>query len=251
MNLYAGDIEALELSCVYQPIIHTQSLTCYGYEALARFKDSQQRLVPPNIVFDHFHKDSLLLGQLEYQAKCLQLEHAPNDAILFLNVDPHILVDFNGEQFLSIFANHNKLVIEVIENSCINDANLANELVSKLTSLGVEVALDDIGAAHSMLSLMLLSKVNILKFDRSWFSLLDDKNYGLLLNSLIQYAKASGKLCVLEGVETEADLQLAQNLNIDLVQGFLFRDQFIQAGHWQPVAIQTIASSQSQLALPA
>ena len=49
----------------------------------------------------------------------------------------------------------------------------------------------------------------------------------MLVTSLIDYAKKSNKQVILEGIETEEDLDFAKKLGVDYVQGFLYRPQFI------------------------
>jgi EAL domain-containing protein (putative c-di-GMP-specific phosphodiesterase class I) len=66
------------------------------------------------------------------------------------------------------------------------------------------------------------------KFDRSWFNQLYLPNHRIALESLIRYAKDTGKRTVLEGVETAEQLEIARQLNVDMVQGFLFKQRFIQ-----------------------
>jgi EAL domain-containing protein (putative c-di-GMP-specific phosphodiesterase class I) len=49
----------------------------------------------------------------------------------------------------------------------------------------------------------------------------------LLVESLISYAHSAGKKVILEGVETIEDLHFARQLNVNFVQGFYYRNLFI------------------------
>ena len=95
-----------------------------------------------------------------------------------------------------------------------------------LSGQGVRTALDDIGAPHALLSLDLISVVDYLKFDRSWFGRLD-KSHGLLMfQSMLAFSREAGRNTVLEGVEDDTMLATARGHGIDRLQGFHYRHLF-------------------------
>jgi EAL domain-containing protein (putative c-di-GMP-specific phosphodiesterase class I) len=49
-----------------------------------------------------------------------------------------------------------------------------------------------------------------------------------MVKSIIDYAHHTGKKVVLEGVEKKSDLLFAKQLSVDYVQGYWYRDSFIQ-----------------------
>ncbi|RTR37961.1 EAL domain-containing protein [Shewanella canadensis] len=218
-------LDTLYLSAEYQPLIQTSDLQVYGYEALSRFRNRQGVSTPPNVIFEQLHSQTTLLANIEMKAKQFQLEHSNPSLPLFINLDPHA-IENSGDSMLALLSTRADLTVEIIENTCINDANLSTRLVSQLKAKQISVALDDIGAPHSMLSLELLSQVNILKFDIEWLNQSSSVELQHLMKALIQFAKDSNKKTVLEGVETREQLKLAQELGVDLVQGFLFKPQF-------------------------
>ncbi len=218
-------LDTLYLSAEYQPLINTADLQIYGYEALSRFRDRQGQTTPPNVIFEQLHSQTNLLSHIEMKAKLFQLEHSDHSLPLFINLDPHA-IEGNGNNMLELLSTRQDLTVEIIENTCIKDANLSTQLVSQLKAKHISVALDDIGAPHSMLSLELLSQVNVLKFDIEWLNQANNIDQQHLMRALIQFAKDSNKKTVLEGVETREQLKRAISLGVDMVQGFLFRPQF-------------------------
>ncbi|BAJ02374.1 EAL domain-containing protein [Shewanella violacea] len=221
-------LDNLYLGAEYQPLISTSDSSVYGYEALSRFTDIYGYHTPPNVVFDHLHNQASLLEQVEIQAKLFQLKHSIESLPLFINLDPHAIGP-KSQQMLNLLSLRPNLTVEIIENTCINDAKLSSVLVSHLKSKKIKVALDDIGAPHSMLSLSLLGQVDTLKFDINWLNQVGNIEQEYLMKALIQFAKDCRKQTVLEGVENPQQFALAQELGIDLVQGFLFKSQFITA----------------------
>jgi EAL domain-containing protein (putative c-di-GMP-specific phosphodiesterase class I) len=75
----------------------------------------------------------------------------------------------------------------------------------------IKIAIDDVCNEHSMLATMVLERVDFIK----------------LVRALIAYGKSSNKKIILEGVENQQDLAFAKKLNVDYVQGFLYKPQFV------------------------
>ncbi|AMC35852.1 EAL domain-containing protein [Janthinobacterium sp. B9-8] len=214
----------------YQPLIHTHSLETVAHEALARFYQGDEQLLRADHFFNALHESPLTLFQVEYRMKQLQLENAPSGE-LFLNLDPdaYAVADIAGaiNPLLELIHCRTHVVLEIIENSDISDARQSANMAKAFHEKNIQLALDDIGSPHSMLSLPILIAVDCLKFDRSWFDSLHQTNHRMALESLIRYAKDSGKRTVLEGIETIEQLAIARQLDVDMVQGFLFKERFV------------------------
>ena len=230
VDVLLDTIENQRIGTEYQVLVDTASLETVGHEALARFYRRDGAALPPQLVFDALHHSPFTLFQVELLAKRFQIAAAPPEGLLFLNVDPDAFMqpvsDERRHPMLALFESPQRLVVEIIENSSVQEAHLSQRLAEILKAHGVRLALDDIGGPESMLSLTLLGGVDYFKFDRSWLGRRGDPAGMRLLKALLGYARELGKQCVLEGVETERDLELARELEVDLVQGFLFRERF-------------------------
>lgn len=221
------NLSQLCLSCEYQPLVDVQTGDVFAYEALSRFHSKKGVTIAPNLVFDQLHHHLAQLSQIEFAAKHLQIRHAPKNMPLFINLDPHAINSTRLSHFITLLSTHPKLIVEIIENTCVNDAKRSLALATHLQEAQIRVALDDIGAPHAMLSLPLMAQVDCLKFDMSWLSNIKEAKQKNLLKALIQFGKSSDKTTVLEGIESADDLLMAQQLGVDLVQGFLYRPQFV------------------------
>lgn len=244
-------IEDKRYGVEYQPILSLHTLDIFAYEALSRFYDGDGNPVAPNLVYTALHHNPLSLFQVELAQKKLQLKHAPKGCKLFVNLDQDSYFaygedsiqneDYTENQFpsataaelnpfIKLFLQHqdNELTIELIENSEINDAKMSIKMIQLLASHNIKTALDDICNEHSMISTTVLEQVDFMKLDR--FVVLNRKNsaFLILIRALVEYAHASGKKTILEGVETTEDLAFAKALNVDFVQGFLFKEQFLR-----------------------
>jgi len=217
----------------YQPIISPYNSEIMAYESLSRFYGQDGQAIRPDLVYASFHHNPLSLFRVEYQQKQLQLSEAPTSAQVFTNLDQDSYfasgVKDGDNPFLRLFLEYQKtsLVVELIENSELNDAKMSLSMIQTLNQNGIKTALDDLCGPHSMISTSVLSKVDFLKLDKEVVRNKSDKNLQLLVQSMIQFAHGSGKQVILEGIETEEDLTFARQLEVDWVQGFLYRPQFI------------------------
>jgi EAL domain-containing protein (putative c-di-GMP-specific phosphodiesterase class I) len=221
-------IEGRRLACEYQPIVSTEDERIWGYESLARFTLDGQDFAP-NEVFGSLHDYRTLFFALESRAKTFQIEHRPKNSRLFLNLDPHVCEEpYQLAHWLESLSGQPDLIVEIIENTTITNLDNIQRFTATLAEFGIQVALDDVGGSRNLFSFDLLETCNYVKLDRRWFARLEkDSAYRALINGLVQFAKARGIAVVFEGVETRRHLSIAKTLGVDFVQGYLFRDEFV------------------------
>ncbi len=239
-------LEANQLACEYQPIVRVSDQEIWAYEALARFRLDED-LIAPNLVFDALHSDRTRFFMLESRSKRFQLRHRPKGARLFVNLDPKVVeIDHHLEHWLGIFGSQQDLVVEILENTSAENLDSVRSFADRLHATGVDVALDDVGGHENFFSFELLEHCQILKLDRYWLSRFErDPAYIDLIKGMLSFARSRGIHSVLEGVETASHLECAKTLGIDFVQGFLYRDAFINVREpvsLPPVLTDTLAS---------
>lgn len=116
-----------------------------------------------------------------------------------------------------------QLILEVAEGALLRDPDEAVRALTALKELGVGIAVDDLGTGSSPLSYLNRFPVEMVKIDRSLVSGLgQDPEQSAVVASLVSMAQALHVPCVAEGVETAGQLQVLQQLNCDLAQGYLF-----------------------------
>jgi len=217
----------------YQPIIETATQRIFAYECLARFFDNSNNPIPPALVFNQLHKEPSYLFQVEYEQKQLQLSNAPDNTKIFINLDQDSYHTYNFKKSVNPFIKllksfqNNDITVELIENTKINDAVLSLSMVDVLSNNNISTAIDDVCSPQSMLSTSVIQVVDYIKLDKHVVINRQDYNFMNLVNSIIDYAHKSMKKIILEGVENYDDLLFAHQLNVDYVQGFLYKDKFI------------------------
>lgn len=219
----------------YQPLVEVGTGRIAAYEALSRFRTRQGEPVAPDRVFKALHASPPALYEIEFRAKRDQIAHAPQGVPLFVNLDPDAFAAGGGNggnnPLLGLLSLRNDIGVEIIENCSVTDSRLSLAMLARLRRLGVRVALDDIGGGDSLVSFAVLAEIDDMKIARDWLDRRDDPVALRLLSALAGFARDTGKRLIFEGIETEADLAWATRQGADLVQGFLYRPQFVT---WQP-----------------
>ncbi len=216
----------------YQPIVELTTRTPCAYEGLARFHAPDGECLQTDKVFAWLHRNPTRLAAVERELKHIQISRAPS-APLFVNLDPdsHALARDSGAPLLDSLSGHGaRVIVEVVESVALSDAGRIRRMVRDVKSAGYDVALDDLGATNALVSLESLVAVDVLKFDRSVVRSVGDHRYRALVEALVAVARRIGIRTVLEGIEDADDLAVADALGVDLVQGYLFRDDFITVG---------------------
>jgi EAL domain-containing protein (putative c-di-GMP-specific phosphodiesterase class I) len=104
-------------------------------------------------------------------------------------------------------------------------------MIGAARARGLRIALDDVGAANSLLSFEALDEAEVLKFDRTLLRALGRPRRRAVIRSLARMARETGGRTILEGVETITDLRLARELEVDCVQGWYFSDLAVESPH--------------------
>ncbi len=139
----------------YQPIVDIRTSEIVGVEALARWMHPSNISIGP----DRFIRAAEIggfIGDLFFQI----LRRVCTDSVrwdglkIAVNVSPQQFHDpFLASKILSVLAGTgfppSRLEIEITENALVQDFPLALEIVSALKSVGISIALDDVGTGYS------------------------------------------------------------------------------------------------------
>ena len=118
---------------------------------------------------------------------------------------------------------HHDLQIEVTERVLIETTNSAMSGLRALRDSGVQVGLDDFGTGYSSLAYLRQFPLDYVKIDKLAIDDLerDEKERGVV-GAIIKLAHAVDLTVVAEGVETEGQRAILEDLGCDRAQGFLF-----------------------------
>ncbi|MDP2265373.1 MAG: EAL domain-containing protein, partial [Thiobacillus sp.] len=227
-------LEQEQLVLHYQPKVDLDSGQISGLEALMRWDDPENGLVPPLKFIPLLEETGMILeaglwalekavaDSLAWQAKGLR---SPRVAV---NVSP---IQLQQKDFVSMIARvvkgdravAGRLELEITESLIMQDIEANIEKLQAIREMGVDVAIDDFGTGYSSLSYIAKLPVSALKIDRAFImnmaSNADDLS---IVSTIISLAHSLKMRVVAEGVETGEQARLLRVLKCDEIQGFLF-----------------------------
>jgi len=229
----------------FQPIVDLRIGELYGFEGLIRG--------PSNSVL---HAPLNLLGAAQQAGLLPELERACIEAILgtwvqapqryriFVNLSPGALLEARDrvthdtllvEQLGLLPGN---VVIELTESQPTFNYGPLLEAAEYLRSLGFTIALDDLGEGFSSLRLWSELHPEFIKVDKHFVQGVGSDPVKLhFLQSIHELASRTGARVIAEGIETDGDLAVVQELGIDFGQGFLLGRPAPQPNLRQPPSL--------------
>ncbi|MGB2752751.1 MAG: bifunctional diguanylate cyclase/phosphodiesterase [Pyrinomonadaceae bacterium] len=222
-------IDRDELTMHYQPLVDLQSGGLFGFEALLRWHHNEFGQIPPNKFIPIAEESGLIIPITKWilESTCKQLaswqkiDPSYRDLIVSVNISgKHLsnddLID-DVENALAISKiDPASLKLEITESAAMENAEHTISVLNRLKALGVQLSIDDFGTGYSSLSYLHRLPFDTLKIDRSFVTAVGENGEDSeILQTIISLAKNLKKKVIAEGIETEAQLSLLQNLGCD------------------------------------
>jgi diguanylate cyclase (GGDEF)-like protein len=226
-------IEGGQLRLYYQPAVAMHPTTDgeHYLEALVRWEHPTRGFLAPD-QFIPLAEDTALIHPLtewvlnEAARQCAEWRLDAIATTIAVNVSPRslthpglvpIVIDTLARHQLPAAAIH----LEITESAIISNPDLAREILTELSGLGINISIDDFGTGYTSLAHLKTMPVETLKIDRVFVSqMLADHSDDTLVTSIINLAHGLGMRVVAEGVEDEATLRRLADLGCDIAQGF-------------------------------
>jgi sensor c-di-GMP phosphodiesterase-like protein len=217
------------LVLAYQPIIDMRSGWVTACEVLARWRDFDRSIVPPNEFLDIVQRTGRTaeFTRAVVDLACRELsEHVPNNVTLQVNINV-FGCDFVSEALIPIFSKFALLrsrfvvAVELVEDQHVK-LDEAQKAMLELQRAGLKIYIDDFGKGYSSIERAASLAVDGVKLDRSFAMSRPDSLLGRMFVQVLAMLKLTGRVVVVEGVETHERLQLLRSTgNVDFVQGFI------------------------------
>lgn len=222
-----------ELELHYQPQVDAGLQKIVGSEALLRWRHPEDGLRPPDQFIPLAEETGLIvpIGEWVLQEAVAQLrrwEHSLQGGLKmsvnvsgiqmrqesFLNAARHLLEDFTNAR--------GNLMIELTESTVMSNAASHVEWLKELKGAGAQIAIDDFGTGYSSLSYLKKFPIDYLKIDRSFIMDLEtNREDAAITRAIFRMAQELGIELIVEGVETEAQLDIIREMGDCLIQGWL------------------------------
>jgi diguanylate cyclase (GGDEF)-like protein len=227
-------IGANELVLYYQPQIDLATGEVVGAEALIRWNHPRHGLVMPDS-FIPLAEESGLINQVSdwvLEEACRQLQTWSNSGNelfkLAVNVSSKDVQSEGFNDKLSRMLEQydvkpNRLELEITESTLMENPEELESELNAMREMGLTLAIDDFGSGFSSLNYLKRLPVDVLKIDRMFIrDLEEDENDKAIVAGIIALATSMGLGTVAEGVETEYQYNLLQQLGCNTCQGYYF-----------------------------
>ena len=220
---------------VIQPIIEMNTNQVFGYEMLLRSKT----IPNPELLFRHAKEQN---QQLELDLHSIErafqtINHSNDwfgDLHIFINILPSTIGNPTAVKQIKAWRDtlklaSDKIVFEITEDKKEEELIMCKNMIGNMKKQGFLIAVDDLGKGDSTLAYAIELTPHVVKLDRAFArDLANSSNKQKEIEALVHFFDHD-TILILEGIETEADLQAAKKAGIRYVQGYyLGRPQPLQ-----------------------
>ncbi|MCZ2857660.1 EAL domain-containing protein [Blastococcus sp. VKM Ac-2987] len=229
VTVEVGVLADAEFWSVYQPIVSLADRSAVAHEALLRGLVDGREVGGGDLFFvaesagwlhrlDRIGREAAITGSMPWLG----------DDDLFINFNPtsiyrpQVCLASTERVAHETGIDPRQLVFEVVESHAIADRGHLVSVLEHYRSLGWRVALDDVGAGWSSLSLLAAVRPDVVKLDKELVQELPDDGARTVLKAVTDLAHQLGAVVVAEGIETEQLAEEVTALGADMGQGWLF-----------------------------
>lgn len=219
----------------FQPIYSVKDRCFKGAEALLRLKDDSYGILYPDMFIPAAEKSGMIhrIGEFVFSEVCRFIAGKNFEDLGLDYVEVNLsaaecMQEHLSETIITTLHRFNvppsRLNISVPETAVFQSRSQLPNTLDTLVNAGVSITLDDFGKGYSNLQKISQLPFKAIKLDKSF---VDNSNYdraNIILESIINLAKALKLETIVGGIETETSLKEFEKLNCDYIQGFYFAE---------------------------
>lgn len=228
-------LEHDEFELYYQPKVEAGSGRIAGVEALLRWHHPRHGLLSGGQFMPAANNTGQVvpIGEWVISAACAQARRwqeadsqFPNMPIAVNIAIPQIYADLpevidRALRKYGVLPSH--LQLEITESLLIGDIDKATSVLREISNSGITIAIDDFGTGYSSLSVLKALPIDILKIDQSFVrDLGKDLGDRAIVEAIVNMARALALRVVAEGVETQEQQIILNDLGCDEHQGYFY-----------------------------
>lgn len=219
----------------YQPQISQINGKVIGCESLLRAKNDTGEILYPNAFLPWLEKANLMkdidLWVVRRVAKDLKKREALGINVrTSVNITVHTLMDDNSmAQIIRLIEPVSQYMdFEVTESSLLQDKTKLAGVFERLHQLGCHIHIDDFGTGYSSMSYLNLFDIDTIKIDRSFVQALDTEKGRKVFSGIYAVANELAMDVIVEGVETQEQLNFVSQYKQVAVQGWYYSKPLIE-----------------------
>ncbi len=225
-----------EFHLYLQPKVNMVTSKVYGAEALSRWLHPTDGIRRPDIYIPIF-EDTGFIVQLDMymfeelcRIKARWHAEGRDFASIPISINMsrlHLFRKYFVEELFTITQRYgispSELDIEITENVYLADVTTLNQVVGKLQTYGFFVSIDDFGSGYSALNMLKDIPADIIKIDKEFLQLSTNSDRGKkVIKNIILLCKELKFKVMVEGVETEEQLEFLTSFGCEIAQGFYY-----------------------------
>jgi diguanylate cyclase (GGDEF)-like protein len=234
LNLETDLYEAMnngDLELYYQPKIDLKTGTTLAVEALLRWKHPERGNISPEEFIPLAEHSGLIHPLTRWIIETATRQCAKwhgNDLKIGIainlsarNLEDSGILDAMRTALRTSGLDPSFLSVELTESAVMADPGHAMEMLNKIHSMGVHIAVDDFGTGYSSLAYLKKLPVNEIKIDKSFvIDMGQDSSDEVIVHSTIDLGHNMGLQVTAEGVENEAIMEKLIILGCNMAQGY-------------------------------
>ncbi len=205
-----------------------------GVEALARLYSEELGMISPLefIAVAEYTGLIIPLGSWILKNACIQgkswIDKGYEFGKMSVNISVYQLHNEGFYDFVKGVLNEtgfpvDRLELEITESVLLEFSKNNIETLKKVRALGISIALDDFGTGYSSLNYLTALPIDVLKIDKSFLGkAMERETENQVIRSIIELAHGLNLKVVSEGVETEEQKHLLEEMGCDYIQGYYF-----------------------------
>ena len=223
-----------QIEVYYQVKIDALSKRILGAEALVRWNHPNNGLVFPDEFIYMAESTGLMieLGNIITDQSIRMVKELNRLGVIgfkmAINLSARQFQDINLVPFISktlkkFDIDPSQIEFEVTESISMSNMTNTLRILTELKELGTSIAIDDFGTGHSSLAYLKKFPIDTLKIDRSFITdIVEDEEDRIIAQTIISMAHSLGLKTVAEGVETQEHVDMLQNMECDILQGYFY-----------------------------
>ncbi|GAA0529871.1 PAS domain S-box-containing protein/diguanylate cyclase (GGDEF)-like protein [Saccharopolyspora erythraea NRRL 2338] len=221
------------LTLYYQPVVSSDG-SIVTAEALVRWPHPDRGLLSPD-AFLPVAEQGDLLRELDRWVLRTALKEAaswPSSNGRQVGVAVNLaglvpggpdFVDTVADVVADVGIDWHRVILELVETALVDLPSRTRHAMGELVQRGVRFAVDDFGTGYSSLARLKDLPAQIIKVDRRFVSGVGgDASDFAVARAVVDMARAMGRQCVAEGVETATQFHVLCGVGVDAYQGWLF-----------------------------
>jgi EAL domain-containing protein (putative c-di-GMP-specific phosphodiesterase class I)/GGDEF domain-containing protein len=224
-------IEADQLMLFFQPKYDLKKKSVVAVEALIRWNHHRFGFVPPDEFIPIAEQTGIIHSLTQWVVQhALTLQKTLSKSGFDLNMSINIsALDLRNPGFIefieeNLATNHiepSSVTFELTETAMMTHPEKSLLMLENLHQIGVRISIDDFGSGYSSLSYIKRLPTDEIKIDKSLvFDLSERLSDQIIIKTTIEMCHAIGFKVVAEGVENQKILDILNNIDCDLIQGY-------------------------------